>query len=173
MDPITAWQAELDQESKATRRLLERVPEEKLAWKPHAKSMSLGELALHIASVPGILAEFLSVDTLELPDTTQPAPKSKQEILAAFEENLTKTKKVLSTFTGERVNQTWRLTKRGQELMAAPRITVVRPFLFSHLYHHRGQMTVYLRLLGVAVPAIYGPSADENPFATSAAASSR
>lgn len=170
MDSITAFLAELDQEANATRRVLERVPEEQLAWKPHAKSLSLGELALHVASIPGLLAEFLNLDNFELPNISQPAPQSKAEILAAFDANLAQARKILPTFAGERGQAIWRLSKEGRELIAAPRLAMVRPFLFNHFIHHRGQLTVYLRLLNVAVPSVYGPSADENPFASAATA---
>jgi uncharacterized damage-inducible protein DinB len=135
--------------------------------------MSLGELALHVASIPGLMAEFLNVDNFQLPETTPPPPKTKKEILAAFDENFAKARAILPTFGGERGNQTWRLSKKGKELIAAPRLAMVRPFLFSHFIHHRGQLTVYLRLLDVAVPSVYGPSADENPFETAAAAASQ
>ncbi len=170
MNPIAAFLAELDQEAQATRRVLDRVPGDKLSWKPNPKSMSLGELALHVASIPGLLSEFLNVDNFELPEISPPAPKSKADILQAFDDGLAKARAILPTFGGERGNQTWRLFKQGRELMAAPRLAMVRPFLFSHFIHHRGQLTVYLRLLDVAVPSVYGPSADENPFAAVAAA---
>src|SRR6267378_2866003 len=128
---------ELDQEAQTTKRVLDRIPEDKLAWKPHPKSFSLGQLALHIASVPGSVAAAAVPDSME----------------------------ALKKMDDTRLMSMWSLTKNGKVLMSVPRIGFIRSVLMNHNYHHRGQLSVYLRLLGVPVPSIYGPSADENPFA--------
>ncbi len=158
---------ELDQEAAATRRALERIPGDKLGWKPHARSMSLGQLALHIATIPGMIGKLLSSDELDLGTVNfgQPAATSKAELLAALDESLRAAREVLGGFNDQKAMATWKLTRGGKELMAAPRVAVARSLMLNHWYHHRGQLTVYLRLLDIPVPSIYGPSADENPFA--------
>jgi uncharacterized damage-inducible protein DinB len=155
---------ELDQEGQTTKRVLDRVPEDKLAWKPHPKSYSLGQLALHIASVPGNLAAAAVPDTFELPNLSQPAPASRKEILDAFSTSLDSSKATLSKMDDAKLMSMWTLTKNGKVLMTVPRIGFLRSIMMNHVYHHRGQLSVYLRLLDIPVPSIYGPSADENPF---------
>jgi uncharacterized damage-inducible protein DinB len=157
---------ELNQEAATTRRVLERVPEDQLTWKPHAKSMSLGQLALHIAQVPGMVAGMLAADTLDVPPEAfkQAQPASRQEILDTLTGSVASAATFLEGLTPEKSAATWRLAISGKEVMAAPRGGVVRAILLNHWYHHRGQLSVYLRLLNVPVPSIYGPSADENPF---------
>lgn len=162
---VDPFLAELEQEAQTTRRVLERVPGDKLSWKPHPKSMSLGQLALHVATTPGGAAQILANDTFELPNFDQPAAQSAAELIPALEESVRTAKKVLGSFDDPKAMATWRLVNDGKELMAAPRVALLRSFLLSHWYHHRGQLSVYLRLLNVPVPSIYGPSADENPFA--------
>ena len=161
IDPIVA---ELDQESQTTRRVLERVPEDKLAWKPHPKSMSLGQLALHLATAPGVVATIAFQDRVEAPSFEQPEAKSRAEILEAFTQGLATAKDLLTTIDDARAMATWTLARGGKVLMAVPRLAMIRAILLNHSYHHRGQLSVYLRLLNVPVPSIYGPSADENPF---------
>lgn len=161
IDPIVA---ELDQEGQTTRRVLERVPEDKLTWKPHTKSMSLGQLALHLATAPGAVATIASQDRVEAPSFDQPEAKTRAEILDAFSQSLTTAKDLLNQIDDARATATWTLTRNGKVLMAVPRLAMLRAILLNHSYHHRGQLSVYLRLLNVPVPSIYGPSADENPF---------
>jgi len=156
---------ELDQEAKTTQRVLERIPEDKLAWKPHPKSYSLGQLAMHLAAGQGRLAEILSKDTHEIGNITQPQPDSKKEILEALSQNTATALGTLKKLDDSKLLAIWTLTKGGKVLLSAPRIGVIRSILMNHFYHHRGQLSVYLRLLDVPVPSIYGPSADENPFA--------
>ena len=156
---------EIEQESKVTQRVLDRVPGDKLAWKPHPKSYSLGQLAMHLAAGQGRLAEILSKDTHEIGDITQPQPGSKKEILEAFSQNTATALGTLKKLNDSQLMAIWTLTRRGKVLLSAPRIGVIRSILMNHFYHHRGQLSVYLRLLDVPVPSIYGPSADENPFA--------
>jgi uncharacterized damage-inducible protein DinB len=155
---------EMEQEAKTTQRVLERIPEDKLAWKPHPKSFSLGQLALHLAAGQGNIAEMLSIDNFEVPVFTQPEAKTQKEILDALPASISKAKAILGKMDDGRMMATWTLSKDGKVLMAAPRIGVIRGILLNHMYHHRGQLSVYLRLLDVPLPSIYGPSADENPF---------
>src|SRR2546426_342346 len=155
---------ELDQEAQTTKRVLDRIPEDKLAWKPHPKSFSLGQLALHIASVPGSVAAAAVPDSMEAPNFSQPEPKSRQEVLDTFSKSLASAKDTLKKMDDARLMATWKLTKHGKVLMSIPRIAFIRSILMNHNYHHRGQLSVYLRMLEVPVPSIYGPSADENPF---------
>ncbi len=155
---------ELDQEAKTTQRVLERVPENKLGWKPHAKSFSLGQLALHIAQGQGALADAVSKDSFEIPNFAQPEPKSRKEILDAFAQSTAHAKETLAKLDDSRMMSMWSATAGGKTIFSTPRIGFIRAILLNHIYHHRGQLSVYLRLLDVPVPSIYGPSADENPF---------
>jgi uncharacterized damage-inducible protein DinB len=155
---------ELDQEAKTTQRVLERVPEDKLSWRPHPRSMSLGQLAMHIATAQGNIAEMANVDNFKIGSMTQAEPKSKKEVMDAFSERTSKAKAILSTMDDNRMMSAWTLSKDEKVLMSVARIGIVRGLILNHLYHHRGQLSVYLRLLDVSIPSIYGPSADENPF---------
>ncbi len=155
---------ELDQEAQTTKRVLERVPEDKLAWRPHPKSFSLGQLALHIAFVPAGVTTIVMQDSVEAPDFSQPEPRSRQEILDTFSKSLETAKGNLKTMDDARLAATWSLTRSGKVVMSAPRGAFLRSVLLNHVYHHRGQLSVYLRMLDIPVPSIYGPSADENPF---------
>lgn len=161
VDPIIA---ELEQEAKATRRVLERIPEDKLRWRPHPKSWSLGQLALHVAGIPGGVSMLASQDTVEVPGMEQKEARTRREVLETFEQGLATAKDTLGKMSDARASSTWTLTKSDQTLMAVPRIGLVRTIMLNHQYHHRGQLCVYLRLLNVPVPSVYGPSADENPF---------
>jgi uncharacterized damage-inducible protein DinB len=155
---------ELDQESHTTKRVLDRVPEAKLSWRPHPKSYSLGQLALHIAASQGKVASLAAMDTVESPGFAQAEPTSRREIFDAFSKSIEDAKSTIGKMDDARLKSTWTLTKNGQAIMAVPRIDFLRSVLLNHIYHHRGQLSVYLRLLDVPVPSIYGPSADENPF---------
>jgi uncharacterized damage-inducible protein DinB len=161
---------ELDQEAQTTRRVLERVPGDRLAWKPHEKSMSLGQLALHVATTPGGVARIAALDECPVPTFSQPEPATADELVPALEQSLSQARATLNGMDDARLMATWRLVDDGREIMALPRVAVLRTIMLNHWYHHRGQLAVYLRLLGVPVPSIYGPSADENPFASAAAA---
>jgi uncharacterized damage-inducible protein DinB len=160
---------ELDQEAQSTRRVLERVPENRLDWKPHPKSFSLGQLALHTAQVPGALAAILTDDSYEVTPFSQAAATSKAELLAALDTSVAQARTLIEGLTPERAMTIWQLTHQGSNVMGGPRIGLVRALMFNHMYHHRGQLQVYLRMLDVPVPSVYGPTADENPFAPSAA----
>ncbi len=165
MKIIDGLLAELDQEAVATRRVLERIPQEHLSWKPHPKSMSLGQLALHVATVPGNIADLAAVDTIPNPRPfVQAEAGSAAELIPALTESLAKARQLLGGFDDAKMNATWRLLRDGKELMAMPRAALVRSIMLNHWYHHRGQLLVYLRLLDQSVPSVYGPTADENPF---------
>lgn len=158
---------ELEREAAVTTRLLERIPEEHLSWKPHEKSMSLGQLAMHIATTPGGIANALGADSFQVDPArfnNVPGAASRQEILDALAKSVAQAKDYLSGLDSDHASATWRLMADDKELMAAPRTRVIRSVMLNHWYHHRGQMTVYLRLLNVQLPAIYGRSADESAF---------
>src|SRR5262245_455357 len=166
MAAIHALLQELEQEAQTTRRVLERVPEEHLGWKPHPKSMSLGQLALHVATVPGMVAEIAAMDTIpEPPSFVQPEAATAAELVPSLLDSVAKAKRTLGGFDDARMGAIWRLQSGGRDLMAMPRAAFVRAIMLNHWYHHRGQLLVYLRLLNQSVPSVYGPTADENPFA--------
>jgi uncharacterized damage-inducible protein DinB len=158
---------EFQRECATTRRVLDRVPADKLDWTPHVKSMTIGKLANHIASVPGGISRIAQNDVHEIDPAAfaPPQPKDKKEILDAFEASSKTAQEFIEGLTESAATATWRLTANGKEVVAMPRVELIRNIMFNHLYHHRGQLSVYLRLLEVPVPSIYGPSADENPFA--------
>ena len=162
---VDSFIAELEHETAATKRALERVPGDKLTWKPHPKSFSLGQLALHIAETPGAIAGMITKDVMEMGQFEQGAAKSSAELIPALEKSVHTAKEILSGMDDQKMMAIWRFKSNGKELMALPRVALVRSIMLNHWYHHRGQLTVYLRLLGIPVPSIYGPSADENPFA--------
>ena len=169
MKMIDGMLQELDQEAGATRRVLERVPNAHLAWKPHEKSMSLGQLALHVATCPGNVAAMLVQPMLaEPPAFVQPQAATAAELLPTLEQSLAAAKTLLAGLDDEAMAATWRLMQGDRELMAVPRGALLRMLMLNHWYHHRGQLSVYLRQLNVPVPSIYGPSADENPFTMAA-----
>jgi len=158
---------ELEQESAATRRVLERIPGDQLPWRPHRKSYSLGQLALHVARIPSDLVEMARPGELQLSEVSFGIPddRTKAQILEAFESSLASAKAYLAAVDDAAAMSTWRLRHGDIEVMAMPRIGLLRGLMFNHLYHHRGQLLVYLRLLDVPVPIVYGATADENPFA--------
>ena len=155
---------ELEQEAQTTRRVLERVPDDKLGWKPHERSMSLGQLALHVATVPGNVAEMAMHSRFAVPSFTQPAAATAAELIPTLEESVARANSVLTGLDDSALSATWTMVDGEKELMSMPRGAVLRSIMLNHWYHHREQLSVYLRLLGVSVPSIYGPSADENPF---------
>jgi uncharacterized damage-inducible protein DinB len=166
MTMIDGLLAELEQEAQTTRRVLERIPQAHLSWKPHPKSMSLGQLALHVATVPGNVAEIAAVDTIpEPPSFVQPEAATAAELVPALTESVAKAKRALGGFDDARMGAMWRLQSGGRDIMAMPRGAFVRAIMLNHWYHHRGQLLVYLRMLDLSVPSVYGPTADENPFA--------
>lgn len=156
---------ELEREAVTTRRVLERVPEDQLSYKPHPKSMSLGTLALHIANIPGAIAGLASGDDLPSPPNfSPPEATGTGQILTTLDASLAQARELLKAMDDERAASFWTMSNQGQTIMTLPRIAVLRNILLNHWYHHRGQLTVYLRLLDVPLPSVYGPSADESPF---------
>jgi uncharacterized damage-inducible protein DinB len=157
--------AELLHEGKTTRRVLERVPDDKLSWKPHDKSMTLGKLALHIARLPFGIANLVSELTVGLPKFPTPQPESRDEIVKALDEALPYAVEKLTAIGDGGMREIWRMVDdSGKAVLELPRVAVVRNLMLNHCYHHRGQLTVYLRILDVALPSVYGPTADERPF---------
>ena len=169
MSIIQALQQELDVEKETTRRVLERVPGDRLSWKPHDKSMSLGQLALHIATLPGAIAEMSQHSPFTMPQFTQPSASTAAELVPALEESVANAKRHLGTLDDAALTKMWRLVEGDREIFAVPIGGLFRSIMLNHWYHHRGQLSVYLRQLNVPVPSIYGPSADENPFAAAKA----
>lgn len=155
---------EFEMEAATTRRVLARVPTDKLEWTPHAKSMSIGKLAMHIAVAPAFISGWPLEDTFEFAGDPTPLPKSTDEILAVHDKGIAKVKENLTTLGDAGLKNMWTGMSRGKTLMKMPKTALVRSVLMNHIYHHRGQLTVYLRMLDVPVPSVYGPSADENPF---------
>jgi uncharacterized damage-inducible protein DinB len=157
--------SELDQETQTTRRVLERVPTAKLGWAPHQKSMTLGQLALHVAVLPGAIAEMSTHSPFEVPVFTRPSATTAEELVPTLEKSVAQAHEILRGTDDATLGAMWRMVREGRELFAVPRSALLRTLMLNHWYHHRGQLTVYLRELNVPVPSIYGPSADENPFA--------
>lgn len=162
----TSLLPEFDLEMANTRKVLERVPEADFAWKPHAKSFSMGELAGHVASIPGWMTSTLVDDAFDVSPGGVPAsfPKaaSAKEAVAMFDEGVPAARAALEAASDAAFLESWSLLASGEPLFTMPRVAVVRSFVMNHLIHHRAQLCVYLRLKDVPVPALYGPSADES-----------
>jgi len=155
---------EFEAQAPITRRFLERLPAAKLTWKPHQKSMTAGQLAYHLATTPGGVVQAAKINPAPLPDFNHfPQPASLEEVLALFEQNVATVRSLLPQFDDEAMRAIWRVESAGREIFALPRSKFLRDILLSHWYQHRGQFSVYLRLLDVPVPASWGPSADEQP----------
>ena len=154
---------EFDQEMANTRKTLERVPEDKMDYKPHAKSMSLGRLAGHIAELPNWGTMTLQAESLDL-DPSQYKPfvaQSRAELLAVFDKSTAGFRPVLAAASDEEMMRTWTMSVMGRQVMSLPRVAVIRAMVMNHIVHHRAQLGVYLRMNEVEVPGMYGPSADE------------
>ena len=158
---------ELEMEAVTTRRVLAQVPDNQLGWRPASRSRTMGELAQHIAVNPGSVCALAAQNPATFPDAVEadPVPDSIAQLLTTLDTSLAQAREVLGTMSDAALLEPWRLTAGGRELMALPRIAFLRMVLLNHWYHHRGQLSVYLRLVNVPVPSIYGPSADDNPFA--------
>ncbi len=156
---------EMRHEAQTTRRFLNEIPESRLAWRPHEKSHTLGTLAMHIATIPANVSAMGSMDDAPLPDMDAAfrRPAGKQEILDAFENSLCEAVRTLEGIDDARMRATFRIVAGGRVLLTLPRLDFYRSILLNHLYHHRGQLGVYLRLVGAKVPSAYGPSGDEMP----------
>jgi uncharacterized damage-inducible protein DinB len=159
-----AFIAELKHESGLTKKMLERVPLDKKDWKPHDKSMSLGRLATHIAQIPHWISDVIHIDDYDFsarPYISNTA-SSQEELIEIFQTTLDKAFNDLSGMTDEDMNKKW-VVRMGEKIMYdTPKKVAIRGWALSHLIHHRGQLSVYLRLLNVPVPGVYGPSADES-----------
>ncbi len=156
---------EFDHEMMSTRKVLERVPEERFDWKPHEKSFSLGALATHVATLPTWGTETLTRSEIDVGNgRTVAAIPSKSELLATFDGNVAQARTALVGKTDAELLAMWSLKRNGKTVFSMPKTAVLRSFVLSHLIHHRGQLSVYLRLLDVPVPSIYGPSGDEPAF---------
>jgi uncharacterized damage-inducible protein DinB len=156
---------EFDQEMKTTRRVLERVDAGKFGWKPHDKSFPFGSLATHIAQLAGWGTMILGENGLDIGgDFPRPQIESTQDILDMFDKNVAATRAALAAASDEDLMKPWTLSKNGHEIFTLPKVAVVRTMVFNHVIHHRGQLSVYLRLNDIPVPSIYGPTADEQVF---------
>lgn len=153
---------EFDHEMANTRKMLERVPDGKFAFKPHEKSMTLGRLAAHTAEIPSYATATLRVEKMDFTGDEKPfSPATRKEMLDAFDKYVVEARELLSTATDEDLMKTWTLTFKGQQIFSMPRSAVLRSMVMSHLVHHRAQLGVYLRMNNVEIPGMYGPSADE------------
>jgi len=157
---------EFDHEMAGTRKSLERVPEDKFGWKPHEKSMSMGDLASHLANIPSWMDVTIKQDTFDMSPKDgesfqTPKANSVKELLEIFDKNVASARTTLAEASNEALMGIWTFLNAGQTLFAMPKVAVVRSFILNHNIHHRAQLGVYLRLNDVAVPSIYGPSADE------------
>jgi len=159
---------EFDHEMATTRKTLERVPDDRFAWKPHEKSMAMGALASHLANLPSWVSLAIGAESFDMAPGGQavrsPGCNSRQEVLAMFDKNVADARVALNSATDETIVQPWSLLSNGATILTMPKVAVVRNFVLNHSIHHRAQLGVYLRLNDIPVPSVYGPSADENPF---------
>ena len=164
MNLVDPFIGELEYESKSTHKMLERLPVGSLGWSPHPKSMSLGRLAGHLCEIPAWLEPTINSEELDFAvQKYEPyIPSSIEDLVQTFDSNIENGLRVLKDQTDEHLLKSWRLRMGEQIIFEMPRIAVLRGFVLKHLIHHRGQMSVYIRLLDIPVPAIYGPSADES-----------
>ncbi|HEY1423974.1 MAG TPA: DinB family protein [Candidatus Acidoferrum sp.] len=157
--------SEFEIQAPITRRFIERLPEDKFTWKPHEKSMTAGQLAYHLAFVPTGVIRAVQENPKQAPDFANfPVAKNRQELLEVFDASVTTVRELLAKFDDAYMNETWRLVAGDREVLAQPRGLFLRDVMLNHWYQHRGQFSVYLRILGVPVPASWGPSADEPPL---------
>ncbi len=156
---------EFDEEMKNTRKILERVPDGKFDYQPHPKSMKLGRLASHVADLPQWAIITIDQEVLDMQPGTKPfVAGSQAELLETFDEKVATARERIAAATDEHWAQTWTFKYAGQVIMSMPRLQVMRSMVMNHLIHHRAQLGVYLRLLDVPIPGMYGPSADESTF---------
>lgn len=158
--------SELQQEAQSTRKMLERVPEDKHSWKPHEKSMSLGQLASHVAELSSFITSMVTLDELDFSkeDYTIKQAASNKELLKMFDEHFSQLIESLQNADDENMLGNWRLRSGDQIFFEMPKLKVIRSLGINHYIHHRGQLSVYLRLLDVPLPSVYGPTADEQVF---------
>ena len=160
---------EFDHEMTTTRKVLERVPDDKFDWKPHPRSTAMGGLATHVANIPTWTINSMTAESLDLAPGGVPMPPiqtaaGRDAVLKFFDENVAKAREVIANAADDAFFVPWSLMMNGKTIMTLPRVAVVRSFVLNHLIHHRGQLSVYLRLTDIPVPSIYGPSADEGGF---------
>jgi uncharacterized damage-inducible protein DinB len=153
--------AEFEIQAPVTRRFLERLPDENLTWKPHVKSMTAGQLAYHLASVPGGIVRFVETSPAQARGFNFPQPATREEVLKTLDDSIATVRELLPKFDDAAMHETWRLFHEGQEVLTVPRGQFLRNVMLNHWYQHRGQFSVYLRILNIPVPASWGPSADE------------
>ena len=161
--------AEFDQEMASTRRTLERVPDDKLAWKPHPKSGTMGWLASHIATMVGWTTDTIEKESFDMappgtPPIAMPMAKSRTELLGWFDNGVAKARAAIAGASDQTLMHSWSLLSGGKPMFTMPRTAVLRTFVMNHIIHHRAQLGVYLRMNDIPVPSIYGPSADEAGF---------
>lgn len=165
MPLVDALLPEFDHEMTVTRKLLERVPDDKLAWKPHAKSYSLGQLAQHVATIPIWGSVTINEPELDVAGGQPPEQaKSRSEVLSTFDGNVAITRAAMVGKSDAELMAPWALKREGHVIFSMPKASVWRSFVMSHLIHHRAQLSVYLRMQDVPLPSMYGPSADEGAF---------
>jgi uncharacterized damage-inducible protein DinB len=153
---------EFDEEMKNTRKILECVPDANMDYKPHAKSMSLTQLATHVAELPSWTSYTLDLEVLDWPTDYNPHfAASRAELLEIFDKNVAEARPKIEAASNEEWRKTWTFKYGGKEMMSMPRAVVMRSMIMNHLIHHRAQLGVYLRLNDVAIPGMYGPSADD------------
>ena len=156
---------EFDREIQTTERVLSRVPDDKLDWRPHPRSMSLGQLAMHLATIPRLVAAMIQSDTFQPSLAAQPVATSRADVLHALSENSHTLRSAVGAMDDAALGEAVTFVVNGKTAATLPKTHVLRSVLLNHSYHHRGQLSVYLRELDVPVPSIYGPSADDDPFA--------
>ena len=166
---------EFDQEMANTRKILERVPDDKWGWKPHEKSGTLGWLAGHVATLPGWAAMTMKTEELDIapvsgPPLQSPKTSNRKEALAEFDKAAAESRAAIASASDQEMMKNWTLLGGGKTILAMPRVGVLRGVVMNHLIHHRAQLGVYFRLLDVPVPGLYGPSADEGHPAAGAKA---
>jgi uncharacterized damage-inducible protein DinB len=166
MSMVKGLVAEFDHEAAGTRKALDRVPEQHVMWTPHPKSKPLGELALHIAGLPVWIGRILSSPEYDFMAPGAPTPglqpwQSKEVLMAKFDRNVADARASMLATSDEQMMEKWSLKRAGDVIFTLPRVAAIRSMVLSHTIHHRGQLTVYLRLKDVPVPGIYGPTADE------------
>jgi len=158
--------AEIEFEITSTKKLLDRIPEDKLTWKPHERAMTLAELGYHVATIPGTYTTFVDEGKTEVSVLIKHfIPTTKKEIIDGFTQSMAKATSVLEKSTDAWDGKDWHLTKNGQPVFTLSRGVFCRILVLNHWYHHRGELVTYLRALNVLIPSVYGPSADEDPFA--------
>ena len=158
---------EFDEEMKNTRKMLERIPDDKFDYKPHEKSMALGRLASHVAELPGWAAHTMQTDVLEIQAGQAPyLANSNKQLLEDFDKNVAEGRKLIAAATDADFAKMWTFKYGGKAIFSMPRAAVIRSVVMNHMIHHRAQLSVYLRLNEIEVPGMYGPSADEMKFWT-------